>query len=154
MATAGTGQAEQAAQGGRAPIVLDAEMRAQAQAKRQAAAPEPSRLAPALVGFAAWIGRIAPILAIALLVGIVAVAALHRVAVRHSIVSLGYRISAEATRRHRLEEEKRRLKLELATLRAPDRIERLARERLGMVPPDPARIVTLDAAAPGGEGAR
>jgi cell division protein FtsL len=39
-----------------------------------------------------------------------------------------------------LEEEARRLRLERSLLRSPDRVEKLAREKLGMIRPDPVRI--------------
>jgi cell division protein FtsL len=56
----------------------------------------------------------------------------------------GYRI--EQVQRDRADEDdiNRHLRLELETLRAPQRIERLAIERLGMVAPGPADAVILE----------
>jgi cell division protein FtsL len=56
----------------------------------------------------------------------------------------GYRI--EQVQRDRADEDdiNRHLRLELETLRAPQRIEKLATERLGMVAPGPADAVILE----------
>jgi cell division protein FtsL len=56
----------------------------------------------------------------------------------------GYRI--EQVQRERADEDdiNRHLRLELETLRAPQRIEKLATERLGMVAPGPADAVILE----------
>jgi cell division protein FtsL len=42
----------------------------------------------------------------------------------------------------------RHLRLEMETLRAPQRIEKLATERLGMVAPDDSEAVVLERVAP------
>jgi cell division protein FtsL len=67
-------------------------------------------------------------------------AALAHVTLRLGAIRLGYAISVETRERQRLEEEDRRLRLERSLLRSPARIERLAREKLGMTRPDPAQI--------------
>ncbi len=56
----------------------------------------------------------------------------------------GYRI--EQVQRDRADEDdiNRHLRLELETLRAPQRIEKLATERLGMIAPGPADAVILE----------
>jgi cell division protein FtsL len=74
-----------------------------------------------------------------------------RVSRQHEVLSLGYKLSKRSDQVKQLEEVRRRLELERATLSAPDRIRRLATQ-LGMTPvaPDRIRIVT---AAPGGEPA-
>lgn len=56
----------------------------------------------------------------------------------------GYRI--EQVQRDRADEDdiSRHLRLELETLRAPQRIEKLATERLGMIAPGPADAVILE----------
>lgn len=56
----------------------------------------------------------------------------------------GYRI--EQVQRDRADEDdiSRHLRLELETLRSPQRIEKLATERLGMVVPGPADAVILE----------
>jgi cell division protein FtsL len=73
-----------------------------------------------------------------------AVGVLH-VTSRVLVVDAGYRLS-------RLEQEHRaltltndRLKLELATLRSPARLERLSREQLSMAPPAAGAVIPLAA---------
>jgi cell division protein FtsL len=60
----------------------------------------------------------------------------------------GYRI--EQVQRDRADEDdiNRHLRLELETLRAPQRIEKLAIQRLGMVAPGPADAVILERVTP------
>ena len=74
-----------------------------------------------------------------------------RVSRQHEVLSLGYKLSKRSDQVKQLEEVRRRLELERATLSAPDRIRRLATQ-LGMTPvaPDRIRIVT---AAPDAEAA-
>jgi len=69
--------------------------------------------------------------------------ALLLVWVRLQSVHTGYQLSAARHLAHRLEQEQRELELELATLTSPGRLERLARERLGMGPPAPGQIVSV-----------
>jgi len=66
-----------------------------------------------------------------------------RVSRQHEVLRLGYQLSKHSDQVKRLEEVRRRLDLERATLTAPDRIRRLAGE-LGMtsVAPDRIRIIT------------
>jgi cell division protein FtsL len=66
----------------------------------------------------------------------------------------GYRI--EQVQRDRADEDdiNRHLRLELETLRAPQRIEKLATERLGMVAPGPADAVILERVTPAPPPAR
>jgi len=83
---------------------------------------------------------IAAMVAVAALVTALALA---RVSYRHEIVRLGYELSRETERLHRLREDNRRLELERSTLVAPERIRALATS-LGMVavPPDQIRVVS------------
>ncbi|MGE5184788.1 MAG: cell division protein FtsL [Acidobacteriota bacterium] len=78
---------------------------------------------------------------IALACAVVAIGVV-RVAREHEVLRLGYQLSQRAGHLRELEEVRRRLELEHATLTAPDRIRRLASE-LGMatVAPDRIRIV-------------
>jgi len=60
---------------------------------------------------------------------------------RTRVLRVGYDLGRlEAEQRH-LMAERDHLKLEVATLRAPGRLERYARERLGMAPPAPGTVV-------------
>ena len=70
---------------------------------------------------------------------VVTAAALH-VSLRYRVIRIGYAIGERLAEKRELEEEARKLRLELSLLRSPERVERLAREKLGMVRPDPERI--------------
>lgn len=56
----------------------------------------------------------------------------------------GYRLEQMQRQRAAEEEINRHLRLEIETLRAPQRIEKLATERLGMVAPGPDEAVVLE----------
>jgi cell division protein FtsL len=73
----------------------------------------------------------------------VVAASLVLVWVRLQAVHTGYQLSAARHLAHRLEQEQRELELEIATLTSPRRLERVARERLGMGPPAPGQIVSV-----------
>ena len=70
-------------------------------------------------------------------------AALAHVWVRLQVVRLGYQISTETEREKRLQQLHRKLQVERALLRSPERLERLARERLNLTMPDPRTIQRL-----------
>lgn len=58
-------------------------------------------------------------------------------------IHLGYRLG-EVTSEHRnLMRQNEHLRLEVATLKAPARIERLAREEFGMEPPRPSQVIVV-----------
>ena len=81
------------------------------------------------------------------------------VASRSQVVDAAYRLSALEAESRTLSLANDRLKLELATLKRPARLETLARTQLGMAPPD-ASVVDSVAARPaplavrGAEGRR
>jgi cell division protein FtsL len=83
-----------------------------------------------------WIWAIAVALACAAFV-----AHLH---VRFEIIRTGYALSQSQGEQRRLRLAQRELRLELATLKEPGRIERQARELFGMDRPGHDRIVRLD----------
>ncbi len=59
---------------------------------------------------------------------------------RYTVMAeMGYRLAEMEEAVAALQEENRRLKLEVARLEAPERIERVARERLGMYRPNEVR---------------
>lgn len=62
---------------------------------------------------------------------------------RVQCVNTGYGIDLEARRRQALLKERNTLKIELARLKSPARIETIARTRLGLVMPDSQKTVTL-----------
>jgi cell division protein FtsL len=78
----------------------------------------------------------------------VAVGILH-VTSRVLVVDMGYRLSKAQSEANSLTRENDRLKLELATLKAPARLERLAREQLGMMMPPGSAVVSLQPELPG-----
>lgn len=96
----------------------------------------------------------------AAVLGVFLVAALVHVWSRLAVVQLGYRLAAAQAAHAHLLEQDRRLRLELATLRAPGHLAAAALDRLGLVPPTPAQIIHLGlsdhptTAAPGGEAGR
>jgi cell division protein FtsL len=60
----------------------------------------------------------------------------------------GYRVEQMQRERATEAEISRHLRLEIETLRAPQRIEKLATERLGMVPPSPEEAIVLERVVP------
>ncbi len=65
------------------------------------------------------------------------------IALRHHTVALGYEVGQARRVQRRLLEQRRLLAVEAATLRQSERIETIARGRLGMDVPDPARVVPV-----------
>lgn len=89
----------------------------------------------------------------------VAVAALGSVGLFHvwthtRVTAAGYALGDLNAAHARLAAERDRLRMEVATLRAPGRLEQFARARLGMAPPAPGSVVAGRAgwAAAGGVG--
>ena len=73
---------------------------------------------------------------------LVGVTLLH-VWLRLQVVHMGYLLSTTSKLQNQLEQENRELKVELATLTSPDRLEAMARKRLGLVPPEKGQVVIL-----------
>ncbi len=59
------------------------------------------------------------------------------------VVRTMYKVSELQSESRTLTRDNDRLRLELATLKGPGRLERMAREQLGMAQPAPAAVVTL-----------
>ena len=57
------------------------------------------------------------------------------------VVQLGYQLSRAASKHQELLTESRKLKLEVATLRNPRRLRKLAIEELGLIEPSPSQIL-------------
>jgi cell division protein FtsL len=70
-------------------------------------------------------------------------AVLVHVWLRLQVVQVGYVLSTTSKLQGRLEQENSELKLELATMVSPDRLEALARKRLGLVPPEKGQVIVL-----------
>lgn len=83
------------------------------------------------------------ILALLLLTAFFTVAALAHVWVRLQVVRLGYQISLETDKEKELLQRHRKLQVEMALLRSPERLERLASEKLRLTMPDPKVIHDL-----------
>ncbi|MBN2538818.1 MAG: cell division protein FtsL [Deltaproteobacteria bacterium] len=62
---------------------------------------------------------------------------------RISITNIDYRIAEEMHHRDSLLEENGRLKVEIATLKSPRRIETIARTKLGMIYPERDQVIFL-----------
>ncbi|MDO9515320.1 MAG: cell division protein FtsL [Syntrophales bacterium] len=62
---------------------------------------------------------------------------------RVSITNIDYRIAGEMHSRDTLLEENRKLKVEIATLKSPRRIESIARAKLGMSYPERDQVIFL-----------
>ena len=76
--------------------------------------------------------------------GIALIAAvLVHVWLRLQVVRMGYVLSTTSKLQTRLEQENRELKVELATLTSPDRLEALARQRLGLATPEKGQVIVL-----------
>ena len=73
---------------------------------------------------------------------LVGVALLH-VWLRLQVVRLGYLLSTTSKLQSQLEQENRELKLELATISSPQRLEGMARTRLGLREPEKGQVVIL-----------
>jgi cell division protein FtsL len=69
--------------------------------------------------------------------------ALAHVWLRLQVVQMGYELSTASKLQNQLEQEQRELKVELATLMSPDRLEALARRRLGLAPPEKGQVIIL-----------
>ena len=62
---------------------------------------------------------------------------------RIEVVKIGYEIFNTNSEMRRLDQENKELILEIATLKSPKRIERIAREELKLLPPKDEQIVIL-----------
>ncbi len=62
---------------------------------------------------------------------------------RLRVVELGYVLSTAAKLERRLEQANRELKLEFASVTAPERVETMARRRLGLRDPETGQVVVL-----------
>lgn len=62
---------------------------------------------------------------------------------RVEAVKIGYEIFNADTEMRRLDQENKEMILEIATLKSPKRIERIAREELKLLPPKDEQIIIL-----------
>jgi cell division protein FtsL len=80
----------------------------------------------------------------AFLLALATAGALVHVAVRMKGIEVAYEIGRERKTNAALEEQRRRLQIEIGMLKDPVRVVGIARDQLGMGPPPPAAIVRLD----------
>lgn len=90
----------------------------------------------------------------ALLAALFAAVGVLHVTSRVTVVDAGYRLSSLEAQNRQLTLEHDRLELELATLSAPARLEKIARGELGMAPPPASALITVPSAAPGAKGSK
>jgi cell division protein FtsL len=79
----------------------------------------------------------------ALAIALLAAVGVVHVTSRVLVVKVGYELSHLDAEQTSLTRDNDRLKLELATLRSPARLENIARTGLGMIPPPAASIIHL-----------
>jgi cell division protein FtsL len=96
--------------------------------------------------------RLRSMAAALLCVGVLVTLILGMVALRVQQVRLSYRLDVLRATRVELEEANRRLRVELATLKALSRIDGKARVELGMVPPGRNQVRLAREFVPGGSG--
>lgn len=75
--------------------------------------------------------------------GIFAAVGLMHVTSRVMVVGVGYQLSKLELENRDLTRENDRLKLELATLKSPQRLEKVARDQLGMMPPPSGSVIAM-----------
>jgi cell division protein FtsL len=94
---------------------------------------QPQEHAPGRIGYSTWIFIASVLMALALLY----------VWSHIHMTELEYQVARELSSRERITEEQSKLKVELATLRSPRRIETIAREKLQMTYPERAQVIML-----------
>lgn len=77
-----------------------------------------------------------------LTIGLIGLVLVH-VWLRLQVVHMGYVLATTSKLQNRLEQENRELKIELATLTSPERLESLARQRLGLRAPEKGQVIVL-----------
>ena len=83
----------------------------------------------------------AEILPAALAVALIAIVGVIHVTSRVMVVRMGYELSTLDAQTTDLTRENDQLRLELATLKSPSRLESAARVKLGLVPPSATAVV-------------
>ncbi len=61
----------------------------------------------------------------------------------HQIIALGYEVSQEARSEQELLHENKKLRLELASLKSPGRIEKMASRDLGLITPQKEQLIIV-----------
>jgi cell division protein FtsL len=96
-----------------------------------------------------------PYLMLAVLCAVVlTVGAVFFVWQRYQFVRLGYEVDRLRAHRAQLEEAIEPLEVEAQYLSRLERIDRLARDRLGMQPPYPSQVIVLESDVPAAQSSR
>lgn len=85
------------------------------------------------------------ILPAALAVALLAIVGVVHVTSRVMVVRMGYELSKLDAQTTDLTRENDQLRLELATLKSPSRLESMARSKMGLVPPSATSVIHLKA---------
>lgn len=93
-------------------------------------------------------GILFELLPVALACGLFAAIGVVHVTSKALVVRAGYELSRLEGQRRELGREQDRLRLELATLKSPARLEKLAREQLGLAPPAAGAVISLSKGSP------
>ncbi len=91
--------------------------------------------------------RPSPVARVLVAAVLIALPPLAYVAQQNQVAQTGYRIVRLRAEIGRLERDAERLNAQVAALRSPDRIERIATGRLGMVLPRPTQLASLSVTA-------
>jgi len=94
-------------------------------------------------GTVSVVGVLLHLLPAVVLMALITAVGLVHVTGRVMVVDAGYRLSRAEAESRTLQRENDRLKLELATLKTPARLERLAREKLGMGLPAAGAVLAV-----------
>ena len=94
-------------------------------------------------GTVSVMGVLAHLLPAVVVLALVTAVGLVHVTGRVMVVDAGYRLSRAEAESRTLQREHDRLKVELATLKTPARLERLAREKLGMGLPAAGAVLAV-----------
>ncbi len=95
---------------------------------------------PKINGFTLYRPRLLPLLAF---IATICVIALFFVWSRLQVIHLEYDISSLEERLRGVQQQSQRLRLEAASLRNPSRLERIARNELGLRAPAPEQVVLV-----------
>ena len=82
-------------------------------------------------------------LGVAFLIVVLLGVVLGHVWLRLQVVHMGYVLATASKLQSRLEQENRELKVELATLTTRDRLDEMARRRLGLTAPQKGQVIIL-----------
>lgn len=96
---------------------------------------------PKINGFTLRRPNLAPVLGF---ISLLLVASLFFVWSRVQVTSFEYDLSQMESTLREMQQETASLRLEAASLRSPERIERVARNELGLRLPSPEQVITVD----------